>query len=283
MVLSAVSACGAPANERPASPGSGAGGGAGTSGAGGRGGFGGATPIGSESQALTARVETPEGLEVELVTVACAGECAEVIAVARGGRPPYAFAWSDGVESGARSVCPDARTTYGVQVSDTPLVDSEFPYAGQTTSAMVTAEVLQCPDGGVADAAAVDASVEPQDAGDDDSCIAGEPIDPSCVALVARTDCFGFITYDLPEPIEVGERICVRVDAQPSADLITTLSAGAACDLWEISSSSPASYTTDWSWSACLPAGIRVERFGLAGFTDPSTIRSVRYCPRCDQ
>jgi hypothetical protein len=112
---------------------------------------------------------------------------------------------------------------------------------------------------------------------------ASRPTRVACVTLVARADCFGFTTYDLPAPIEVGERLCVRVDAAPSPDLFATLSAGTGCELWEISNTSPASYTVDWSTSACLPAGVRVERLGLAGFADPSTVQSVRYCPRCEQ
>jgi hypothetical protein len=287
MVLSVLSACGAPADGRvsPAGAGgaSGRGGAGGVSGAAGLSGVGGTAGIASGSQALTARVETPEGLELKLVTVACAGECVEVIAIARGGRPPYAFSWSDGVATDARELCPDARTTYEVSVSDTPLEDGEFPYAGQTTTAVVTAEVLQClKDAGVdAGEPGADASVEP-DAGAADGCQERFFSDPSCVTLVGRDDCFGARTFDLPVPLEVGARLCVEAQLSASSDFVATLTAGASCDLWYIGDVSPLTFAGEWTWQACRPVDARIERLGIAGFADPSTIRSVRYCPRCD-
>ena len=42
--------------------------------------------------ALAAAIEDREGVALDVVTVTCAGECFEVVAVASGGYPPYAFA-----------------------------------------------------------------------------------------------------------------------------------------------------------------------------------------------
>lgn len=87
-----------------------------------------------------------EALAVELITLRCAGECAEVEAVARGGHPPYAFAWDDGGTGAVRMLCPDQTTTFGVAVTDTAIDTEENPYEARTERAEVTAEVLSCTD-----------------------------------------------------------------------------------------------------------------------------------------
>lgn len=90
-----------------------------------------------------------EALAVELVTLRCAGECAEVEAVASGGNKPYAFAWDDGPTSATRMLCPDATASFGVAVTDTGFETEEFTYRAKTERAAVTALVLECSDGGV--------------------------------------------------------------------------------------------------------------------------------------
>jgi hypothetical protein len=87
-----------------------------------------------------------EALAVELVTLRCAGDCAEVEAVARGGHAPYAFVWDDGGTEAVRMLCPDATTTFGVAVTDTAIDTEENPYEARTERAEVTAEVLDCTD-----------------------------------------------------------------------------------------------------------------------------------------
>lgn len=115
------------------------------------GGPGGAGVGGSaEAHALTAEIHDPEGLRIELVTLSCDGECAEVEAVASGGFPPYRFRWDDDSTAAARRLCADATTVFTVEVEDTAIDLEEFQYEAQHASAAVTAEVIGCdePDGG---------------------------------------------------------------------------------------------------------------------------------------
>jgi hypothetical protein len=108
-------------------------------------------------------------MTIELITLACAGDCADIEAVAHGGNPPYAFAWEDGSTSAARHVCLDAATTLTVTATDTAIDTDELGYEAQSTSADVTATVLACTDGGmppVADAGTCQAPsgpFEPED------------------------------------------------------------------------------------------------------------------------
>jgi hypothetical protein len=111
---------------------------------GGGGAFGGADA--SAAGPLGAHIEANQ-MTVTIVTVGCAGDCADVRAVATGGHPPYTFAWSDGVTSAAREVCPTSDTTYGVKVTDTGS-GGEFARAPATANASVTATALDCADGG---------------------------------------------------------------------------------------------------------------------------------------
>jgi hypothetical protein len=111
---------------------------------GGAGEFGGADA--NAAGALGAHIEQDQ-MTVTIVTVACAGDCAEVRAVATGGHPPYAFAWSDGVMTADREVCPTSHTTYDVKVTDTGS-GGEFARAPATANASVTASALACTDGG---------------------------------------------------------------------------------------------------------------------------------------
>jgi hypothetical protein len=87
-------------------------------------------------------------MTIEIVTLACAGDCADIEAVARGGNPPYAFAWEDGSTDPKRHVCLDDSATLTVDASDTAIKTEEFSYPGSTVSADVTATVLDCSDAG---------------------------------------------------------------------------------------------------------------------------------------
>jgi hypothetical protein len=99
-------------------------------------------------QALSVQVEDIEGMTIELVTLECAGDCAEVEAVAHGGNPPYNFQWDDGSTEPRRVVCPASNTTLTVSGTDTAIDTDEFKYEAQTASADVTATVFDCSDAG---------------------------------------------------------------------------------------------------------------------------------------
>jgi hypothetical protein len=102
----------------------------------------------SDAGALQARIEDIAGLEIELVTVSCAGACADIVAAARGGNPPYSFEWDDGSAVEARRVCPLEDQQLTLAVTDTAFENTEFGYEAQTARTAVTAKVLECPDAG---------------------------------------------------------------------------------------------------------------------------------------
>jgi hypothetical protein len=95
---------------------------------------------------LDAHVEQNH-MAVSIVTLTCANGCADVVAVASGGNPPYSFAWDDGATGAARHVCPTSSRSYSVTVTDTG-TSGELARAAQSTQASVTASVIACPDGG---------------------------------------------------------------------------------------------------------------------------------------
>jgi hypothetical protein len=103
----------------------------------------------SNDNALEVEIEH-EDLAVELITLRCRGECADVEAVATGGHAPYAFTWDDGPSTAIRTLCPEQTTSFGVQVRDTAIETDELGYEAQTARAEVTAKVLECdePDAG---------------------------------------------------------------------------------------------------------------------------------------
>jgi hypothetical protein len=80
---------------------------------------------------------------IKIVTLSCEGDCADVQAVATGGRPPYVFAWEDGSISPTRKVCPTASTSYQVKVTDSA-VTGEVPRPAETVTVPLTADVLAC-------------------------------------------------------------------------------------------------------------------------------------------
>lgn len=100
------------------------------------------------SNALTVSVQDIEEMTIEVITLACAGDCADVQAVASGGNPPYAFAWDDGSESATRRVCLDASATLTVSATDTGIDTEEFRYDAHTADTTLTANVLACTDAG---------------------------------------------------------------------------------------------------------------------------------------
>jgi hypothetical protein len=114
-------------------------------GSGGTLGFGGS---GNGPSAFSAHVESPRGVVVEFVTLSCSNACADVEAVAVGGYEPYAFVWEDGTTSPVRRVCPTSTTRYEITVTDAG-TSGELPKPPRTVKAPLTANLIQCADGGV--------------------------------------------------------------------------------------------------------------------------------------
>jgi hypothetical protein len=104
------------------------------------------------SGAFDAHIEQNH-VTVTIVTLSCAGRCADVEAVATGGQPPYTFAWDDGSASASRQVCPASSTSYFVKVTDTATV-GELARAAQTVQVPLTADVIACLDAGAREAGA---------------------------------------------------------------------------------------------------------------------------------
>jgi hypothetical protein len=102
------------------------------------------TPDSGASNVLSVHIESPPGLTVSFVTLRCSQRCADVLAVAKGGVGPYAFAWQDGSTSSERIVCPDASTRYSVKVTDSASPSGEFGTAPATATADLTANVIAC-------------------------------------------------------------------------------------------------------------------------------------------
>lgn len=126
-------------------------------------------------------------MAVEVVAISCADECKQVLAIASGGNDPYTFAWNDGVTDDSREICATNDTTFTVRVTDTAIVDGEFPYEAQSVTTSVEARVLSCPvDGGV-DATVV---VPPADAGA--HCLADPGHQSPC--SLAQTNLFELVS-----------------------------------------------------------------------------------------
>ncbi len=89
-------------------------------------------------------------VEVKLLTLRCPGDCATVEAVGTGGNPPYTFSWDDGATAATRSVCPTSTTSYSVEVTDTA-EGGELGRPAETAQAVLSVDVLSCPDGGASE------------------------------------------------------------------------------------------------------------------------------------
>jgi hypothetical protein len=109
----------------------------------------GSGPIVNGQQALQVELHDIEGMTVEMVVLGCAGDCAQVAAVAHGGNPPYRYRWHDGSTSERRRVCvEDSAGPLSVTASDTGIETEEFSYGAQTATAELGVSALECPDGG---------------------------------------------------------------------------------------------------------------------------------------
>jgi hypothetical protein len=115
-------------------------------------------------------------------SVVCPGECSELRATLPAGRPPFTWRWDQGLPAhpGPHQVCPTQTTRYRVEVEDTASTDLEFPLPRAQGAATVTLTVRSdCRDGGVDDAAGIDAgadAAEPLTPAE--SCSIRIPLDP---------------------------------------------------------------------------------------------------------
>ncbi len=239
-----------------------------------------ATPSG----ALDAYIEQNR-IKVTLVTVSCSGKCPTVEAVGTGGNPPYTFAWSDGLTSATREVCPASTTRYHVTVTDTAMT-GEFATPAASAQASLTADVLACPDGGAGSADAgpsgelclsdpslegtAAATIEQIDAGPWTSCLLGlayaniwnaseaDGIAPSDGNTYLRLGSVGAqsrvssASEALCAPMHAGTTYSVTVDmAYESQDSTSPSSlqiwgAASSCALGELLWSSPPVTSTTW-------------------------------------
>jgi len=166
---------------------------------------------------LSVQIER-EQVAVEIVTVQCAGDCADVEAVARGGYPPYTYAWEDGSTAPARRLCPGATQRFTVSATDSGLSSAEFQLRPRTAQSSVTAQVLPCSDAGVD--AAVDAGpgsgpgqdsgpAQPDAAVGTKACFGPKSANATCTPL-HFVPCEGDrLVAELLRPIEVGQSACV--------------------------------------------------------------------------
>jgi hypothetical protein len=167
---------------------------------------GGGTFQGSGSDAegpgyLDAYIEQGQ-VAVKIITLRCAGACADVEAVATGGTPPYAYVWDNGSTDPTRHLCPTSDASFHVQVTDTGTT-GEFTQAAQTVQVPLTTQVFACPD---AAAPGGDAAAEASDGtllasvtvpGTTDIWLAGQP-DGSTLMYTNQTD-----TAPTDSPVEV--------------------------------------------------------------------------------
>lgn len=100
--------------------------------------------IDTVDNALTVEVEDIDGMTIEIITLACAGDCADIEAVAHGGNDPYTFEWDDGSTHPKRRVCLERSAELTVSATDTAIETDELGYRAQTASTTVSATVLDC-------------------------------------------------------------------------------------------------------------------------------------------
>jgi len=237
-----------------------------------------------------------EAVAVEIVTVQCAGECVDVEAVARGGFPPYSYAWEDGSTEPVRRLCPRATTPFTVTATDSGLASVEFQQKPSTAKSTVTAEVLACSDAGPRP----DGGASTPDGGPAGAQCARDPsasssASPSCTTLNLAPCGDGMIMAELPVPLEVGESGCFIFEVREPLAAVWNLgsiqfSAGAdACAGDDVIGSfdSPAVATdTGWSDHLCVAPRERITRVGLPRvsdvFDEPFELE-LRLCDACPQ
>ena len=93
---------------------------------------------------------TVNDLVVEVHTLSCDGECANIEALVRGGNPPFEYQWNQTTLMGAgpHRVCPSSGTDYAVTVIDTSVRSGEILVRDSlSATGDVRIDVRSCPDG----------------------------------------------------------------------------------------------------------------------------------------
>jgi len=229
-----------------------------------------------------------EAVAVEIVTVQCAGECVDVEAVARGGFPPYAYAWEDGSTDPTRRLCPRATTPFTVAATDSGLDSPEFQLKPSTAKSTVTAEVLACADAG----ARPDGGSLAPDAGEPGSQCTNPPsASASCIPLPLEPCGESQLVAVLPAPIEAAGSACfVLMVAGPpgslpmdwaSIDLSTGPDACASDDMIGVFST-PLVVDSRWTDNLCVGIGQRITRVGMTRLTTFLGESFEQYLHVCD-
>jgi SprB repeat len=185
----------------------------------------------ASAEPLDAYIQENE-VQISIVTVSCAGECATVQAVATGGNPPYTFSWDDGSTSTVRTVCPAANTHYSVKATDTATT-GEVPRPAQSVQVPLEANVLRCPDGGGA----------VEDAGDCQTILVVTPPSSTLMgpgAVSCSSGSTGAITaFGVSVPLAAGQ------EYEIDQDVTGMLLLGSPAPLWDLyAASSTCSATT---------------------------------------
>jgi hypothetical protein len=170
---------------------------------------------GAGSNDLGVDIRDIDGLPIDVVTLRCPGDCADVVALPRGGNPPYVLRWDDGSTSAKRRVCLQADRTLTIAVMDTKSPASEPDYRAHTSMASLEARVLQCSsavDGGPG------ASTAPEpDAGDSVMCVQGS-------ALRATDDCRDLDSIECGSLPSTHRSFALRADLSPGKTLCLRMS-----------------------------------------------------------
>lgn len=285
-------------------PGPAAGNGSGTSAAGGSfGNAGGNTARVPDASAAMLAVDIQrEAVAVEIVTVQCAGECVDVEAVARGGYPPYAYAWENGSSDPTRRLCPDATQQFSVIATDSGLDSAEFRRAPSTARSSVTAQVLDCSDASSdagrdagSDAATgrdgglpgSDATVPPAD------CFGPPAREAQCVPLELVECGLGRLVAELPRAIEAGGSACISIVARDPTgaalpaggfDLSSGADACASSDLLGGQTIGFGNLSFETTFGFCLARNEPLTRISLSQYLDfygDSLFASVSLCDVC--
>ena len=106
----------------------------GNSSSGGAGSGGQLSAVGDAGKSFAVHFEQGQ-VEVQTVVLNCAGDCADIVAVATGGYAPYSFAWDDGSTNATRHVCPSSTSSYRVSVTDSGTESGEFSQPPATVQA----------------------------------------------------------------------------------------------------------------------------------------------------
>jgi hypothetical protein len=158
-------------------------------------------------------------LSIEVVRLACTGDCADIEVLARGGNPPYVYRWGDGSMSARRRVCSQGDGALTIEVTDTAPATTEIGALGQTKTASVRADELGCPAADAGEAlvdGGPDASLGSEDAGRSGMCMLDGSV-PRASDCQERDpfDCSNLtpshLSYALGARLSPGRVLCLRL------------------------------------------------------------------------